>query len=160
MLSAQKLREVAGQRVSQVAAWEAGENQKRRLSHSRLRLTVIVVVCLVGCVCVVLIVALERDEGGEKEREVQGEACSWIMNVKVSLKYHSCAKADTLPSCQSNRNGHFLCWQRSCSKVNKPVPEGEGGSVLWEVGFRSIQKVWCHHHRVPNWFHGDLSSYR
>lgn len=73
---------------------------KRRLNHSRLRLTVIVVVRLVGCVCVVLIVALEIEEGDgggrEKRSEVQSEACSWIMNVKVSLKYPCCAEADTL----------------------------------------------------------------
>lgn len=99
---------------------------KRRLNHSRLRLAVIVVVRLVGCVCVVLIVALERErEGGkEKRSEVQREVCSWIMNVKVSLKYPCCAKADTLHSCQSNRIGQILCWQRSCSKVNKPAQGG------------------------------------
>lgn len=47
---------------------EAGEKQKSRLSHSRLRLAVIAVVCLVGRVCVALIVALEREGNRETRR--------------------------------------------------------------------------------------------
>lgn len=90
---------------------------KRRLIHSRLRLTVIAVVWLVGRVCVALIVALEREGNREtrvrfKERLVHESWMSRCPQTATLVLKQTCS-----PHVSSIPNHLLLCWRTRRSKL-------------------------------------------